>query len=267
MKQREGLSKKIGLIIILVIFLFPVFLLLIQSMAFSWRWGTIFPPSFDWRGWQVLAQEPRLMEAICTTLWIGAVVVFLNLLIAFPAGKALAHHSFKGKSTIETLLFMPILVPSLAIAMGVHMTMIRIGLADYWFGVVGVHLIPTVPYSIRILRAGYERLGVKWLEQAQSLGASEWTVFRTVTLPQLLPSIRATIFLVFVISLSQYILTAIIGGGHVVTLSMIYFPYFYSVDSSVIASFSLLFAIIPILFLAVIEVLIRLLIPYQRRIL
>ncbi|OEF97478.1 ABC transporter permease [Desulfuribacillus alkaliarsenatis] len=248
---------------ILVVVL-PIALLVIQSFAFRWSWGSVLPTAFSLRGWQVLLQEPKVLSAVCITVLVGTIVIAINLLIAIPAGRAMAFNDFKGKTIVDVILFMPILVPALAVAMGIHLTMIRLGLANTVWGVVLVHCIPTVPYAIRILRTGYERMGQRWLEQARTLGASSWKCFLTVTLPMLLPSIRTTIFLVFLISLSQYALTAIVSGGSVITLAMIYYPFLQTVDNAVIASFSLLFALIPILFLAVIELFFRYAIPYQR---
>lgn len=244
--------------------IFPVLLLIITSFAFQWTWPQLIPIEFDTRGWTVLFQEPKLLLAMRTSLWIGAVVVFINLAIGFPAAKVLAFQTFKGKTFIEGFLLMPILIPSLAIAMGLHLSMIRMGVADHWIGVALVHLVPTIPYSIKILRAGLERLGPFYELQALSLGASKRDVFISIYVPQLITSIRSVIFLIFVISLSQYALTVLIGGGNVVTLAMIYFPYLSSVNNSIIASFSLLFAFLPLLFVLVIEIIIRLFLPYRK---
>jgi putative spermidine/putrescine transport system permease protein len=264
-QKREYLVKNVWLVFSLIFLIGPLVFLILKSIAFSWSWPELIPTSYSLRGWNVLVQEPRIWYAIGMTLMIGGVVVLLNLLFALPAGKALAHYSFQGKSFVEAILFMPILIPTLAVAMGIHLTMIKIGLADRWWGVVLVHLIPTLPYSIRILRSGYERLGTRMGDQARSLGVSPWMVFRTISLPLLLPSIRSAILLVFVISLSQYMLTALIGGGNVLTLAMIYYPFLSSVDEAAIASFSILFAILPILFLLVGEGCIRLFIPRKLR--
>ncbi len=249
-----------------LIFLAPFIVLLLSSFAFSWRWPDLLPQSYSLRAWEVIIREPQIISALKTTMLIGGMVVLLNLMIAFPAAKALAYYEFKGKSVIEGLLLMPILVPALAVAMGIHLTMLRLGWANMWWGVVLVHLIPTLPYSLRILRSGYDRLGMHWTEQARSLGVYPWRVFWTVSIPFLLPSIRSLILLVFVISLSQYALTLIIGGGLVVTLPIIYYPFMTSVDTAVMASFSILFAIIPILFLLMMEAIIRLVIPGKHRI-
>lgn len=244
-----------------LIFLIPFIFLLLSSFAYSWRWPDILPQSYSMRSWQILMQEPQLFSSLGITIVIGATVALLNLILALPAAKALSHYQFWGKSAIEGFLMLPILVPALAVAMGIHLTMIRLGLADMWVGVILVHLIPTLPYSLRILRSGYDRLGTKWADQARSLGVYPGRVFWTISLPFLLPSVRSVVLLAFVISISQYVLTLLIGGGNVVTLALIYFPFLTSVDRSVMAAFSVLFALLPLLFLGIVECTIRLLLP------
>jgi putative spermidine/putrescine transport system permease protein len=260
----ERIIKWITLLFFLAIFVVPLMFLFVQSFAFGWRWPDLFPPRFDLRGWEVLFRDPHLVPALWTTALVGGVVVLLNLVLAMPAGKALAHFTFPGKAFLESILLMPILIPSLAVAMGIHFTMIKMGLAGTWWGVVFVHLIPTLPYSVRIFRAGFERMGRQWAEQAKSLGATNWMIFRMISIPFLLPSIRGAIILSFVISLSQYLLTMLIGGGSVVTLAMIYYPYIYSGDYAVVASFSMIFALFPLCFLALSELALRLISPISR---
>ncbi len=261
-------NKRISILFFTFVFFLclPVILLLLKSVSNGWRWGELLPTAFSLRGFEVLLNDPRFYSAIGMTLWIGVIVILLNLLIAVPAARALAFHSFRGKSMVETVLILPILIPSLAVAMGIHVTMIRLGLADQWLGLVMVHLIPTVPYSIKILRSGFERLGQKWEEQASTLGGTKGVILYKIYLPQLLPSFRSMVFLIFVISLSQYALTSIIGGGNVLTLAMLYFPFLSSVDEAVIASFSLIFAFLPILVMIGFELVFRMVIPYQKRV-
>jgi putative spermidine/putrescine transport system permease protein len=257
--------KNIGILFVIFLFVSPVILLAVKSISFGWKWGELFPTTFNFRGWKVLLTDPRFYEAIVSSLLIGTVVIMLNLFIAIPAGRALAFYSFKGKALLESLLILPIIIPSLAVAMGLHFTMIRLGIADHWLGVVVVHLLPTVPYAIKILHSGFERIGPQWEEQATTLGASKWYSFYTIYLPLLLPSIRSTVFLIFVISLSQYVLTALIGGGNIITLAMLYFPFLATVDEAVISSFSFVFAILPIMIVLLFELLFRLFVPYRKQ--
>ncbi|SDJ11362.1 ABC transporter permease [Salimicrobium halophilum] len=252
--------KKISFWTIFLCFVFvPIGLLILQSFTAP---GSLTEPSMN--GWTGLFERRRLVEATLTSLVIGAFVVLFNIVIGMSAGKALALYRFQGKDILDTLLLMPILLPLLAITFGVHIAMIRIGLADTAAGVILIHLVPTVPYSIKIFRNGYVSLGGKILEQAEMLGASAGRTFLDIELPLLRAPIQSVVFLTFVISLSQYVITAIIGGGTVVTLAMVYFPFLESANTTLVAAFSLWFALLPLSFYLFAEGLIRLL-PYQRR--
>ncbi|MBM7702430.1 ABC transporter permease [Metabacillus iocasae] len=257
--------KKKGLLLIWgLTVVFPMLVLGLKSISQTWRWPDLIPTSFTLRGWQQTFQDPQLLSSLQTSILLCGLVVVLNGLLAFPAAKVLAFQSFKGKAWIETTLTLPILVPILFVVMGIHLTFIRLGFIETMTGLVLVHLLPTLPYSIRILRTGFERMGEKWEQQAQTLGASRVQRFLLVTLPFLLPSIRSMVTLTVVIALSQYALTVIIGGGFITTLPVLYYPYFQSVNEAVMASFSLLFALLPLFFLGIIEALHRLYDAYVR---
>ncbi|SIS45884.1 ABC transporter permease [Salimicrobium flavidum] len=239
---------------------FPISLLVLQSFTSP---GSLTDVSA--LGWEELFGRRRLLEATGVSIVIGFFVVVCNLAIGLSAGKALALYDFFGKTVVDTLFVMPLLLPLLAITFGLHIAMIRIGLADTAAGVVFIHLVPTIPYSIRIFRNGYVSLGKRMQEQGEVLGASVWRTFLDIELPLLRSSIQSVIFLTFVISLSQYVITAIIGGGSVVTLAMVYFPFLSSANTSLVAAFSLWFALLPLLFYIGAEGLLRLF-PYQRKV-
>ncbi|WP_020006832.1 ABC transporter permease [Salinicoccus albus] len=261
---------KYGLYTIILLFLllfitFPVVVLVTKSISAGWTFPHLFPQFFTLRGWELLKSNPEIVEAIYTTVIIAVSVVMLNIIFALPVAKGISHYHFRGKTVLETIFLLPILVPSLAIAMGLHLTMIRLGLSDKLIGVILIHMLPTLPYSIRMFKAGFDQLGIKWEEQARTIGVKRLRVFWTVTFPMLAPNIRSVALLSYVISLSQYALTAIIGGGVVTTLPMIYYPFFNSADQMVIAAFSIVFAILPILFLMVLEVFMKIYVHIVKR--
>lgn len=262
MADKSALKMVIlGCLIIFV--LAPLAVLIVQSFAADWHYPGLSPAGLGLRGWLVLTAESGMVNALQTTFFIGCLVAAFNLVLGMSAGKALAFYRFKGKEMLESIFLLPVLIPVLALAMGLQIAMIHLGLTNHWPGVVLIHLLPTLPYSIRIFRAGFENIGLKWEEQAKTLGAGGKTVFLTIYLPLLLPSIRGAAILAFVISLSQYVLTILIGGGNVVTLAMIYFPYFQGSNQAVLAAFSLLFALLPVLFYLGMELMIKLFVPHH----
>ncbi|WP_236561094.1 ABC transporter permease [Pontibacillus sp. HMF3514] len=244
------------------LFLFPVLFLLFKSFTLPTRYEAHVHTHFTLQGWGTLFSENQLIHATLVSLGIGAIVVLLNLIIGLTAGYALAMYDFKGKSFLEAVILFPIIIPLLAITIGVHIAMIRLDMTNTWIGVVLIHLVPTIPYSVKILRNGYTSLGASMLEQSRILGPNPWQRFLSIDVPLLKPAIRSTIFLTFVISLSQYVITAIIGGGNVVTLALVYFPFLNSANSTVLAAFSIWFALLPLLFYIMVELLF-LLLPYQ----
>jgi putative spermidine/putrescine transport system permease protein len=246
-----------------LLFVFPLLFLMYKSFFGVWRWGSPHPSEPSFRAWQVLMNEGEFLGSIGVSIWIAIVVLAVNLLIGITSGKVFSLSSFKGKSIVETLLMLPLFLPVLVVAIGLHITFIRYGLADHWTGVALVHLVPTIPYSIKMFKTGYDRIGTKLIEQSALLGGKTFQRFYHIELPLLLPSIRSVLFLTIVISLSQYVLTAIIGGGNVVTLAMVYYPFTDTADEAVMAAFSIVFAIIPLMLYIILEGCLKFILPYQ----
>ncbi|MBM7579477.1 ABC transporter permease [Jeotgalibacillus terrae] len=237
------MKKNIFYMSSVIFFLIPVLLLILKSITAPWRSGNL--PDWTLRGWETVFQDSRVIESMAITLGIALAVALINLIVGIPVAKALSHRSFKLKNTLEVLLLLPLFLPVIAAAMGLHITMIRLGLANTWIGVTIVHLVPTIPYTIKVLKAGYDRIPQDMLNQGRMLKAGVWHAFRTIELPLLIPSIRSAIFLAVTISAGQYVLTAIIGGGSVITMPIIYYPFLQSADDTVMSAFSVAFVLIP----------------------
>lgn len=245
-------------VFLLIFSALPLLLLLLQSIAPGWGWGELFPSVVSVQAWQTALGDPALREAVIVTIMVILFVAAGNVIFGVPAAKMLAYKHFRGKLWLDNLLFLPILIPMTAVAMGIHFTFIRAGLADTWFGTALVLFIPTLPYTIRVLRAGFERFGPESEEQAKSLGSTTLQALMFVQLPQIMPSLRSAVFLTVVITAGQYILPVIIGGGTVPMLSLLYFPYSNSANEAVVSALSLLFALLPLVVILLAEMVMRL---------
>ncbi|WP_327792929.1 ABC transporter permease [Harenicola maris] len=225
--------QKIYLLLIAGFILGPFIPLLIQSFAFRWAWPDLLPGTW-WLeqreksllplAWDyVLSPYSRVWEATLNTVFIGLVVTVICLAICLPAARVLAREKFRGKSAFEFFLSMPLIVPEAAIGIALLMIFIRLGLAGSYTGIIIVHLIPTIPYMIRMLTAVYQGLGTDFEEQAMILGASRWQVMRMVTLPMLLPGVVAGALFTFLVSTNIFLLTFFMGQGKIITLPTLLF--------------------------------------------
>jgi putative spermidine/putrescine transport system permease protein len=183
------------------------------------RGKSMMPLAWDY----VLSPYSRIWEATLNTVGIGLAVTVICLAISLPAARVLARERFRGKSAFEFFLSMPLIVPEAAIGIALLMMFIRLDLAGSYFGIIIAHLIPTIPYMVRMLTAVYQGLGRDFEEQAIILGASRWQVLRLVTLPMLLPGVVAGALFTFLVSTNIFLLTFFLGQGKIITLPTLLF--------------------------------------------
>ena len=254
MDNKTKLRYKLIMGAFLSFLLVPLVVIMIWSFANNWPWPEIFPSSFGLRGWTYFFDpSSKSISTLLFSVFLSFVVTLVTLAITTPAAKALAFYQFKGKRFIEILVFVPIIVPTVTVAMGIHVQFIKMGLANSFLGVVLIHLIPCIPYSIRILQSVFEIVGEKMEIQAKVLGANNFQTFWYITFPMILPGILSAGSIAFIVSFSQYFLTFLIGGGKIITFSMLMFPYIQSGDRMMGSVYSIVFILTTLLFLMIIE--------------
>ena len=181
----------------------------------------------------------------------AATVTALSLLVAFPAGRALGLRSFRGKRVLEFLVLTPVLVPAVAVGIGLDITFIRLGLSGTFWGVVLVHLIPAAPYAVLVLAAVFVNYNEDLEGQARTLGAGPLSVFRHVTMPAIMPGLIVAGFFAFIVSWSQYVLTLQIGGGKVLTLPVLLVSTAGGGDVAITGALTIVYAL-PVVVLLVV---------------
>jgi len=225
--------QRFYLIAVAALIVGPFLPLVIQSLAFRWSWPNLLPTVW-WMeqrekspiplAWDyVLSPFSRIYEATFNTMVIGLAVTVICLAICLPAARVLARETFKGKSSFEFFLSLPLIVPEAAIGIALLMIFINLGLAGSYGGIIIAHLIPTIPYMVRMLTAVYQGLGREFEEQAMILGATRWQILRMVTLPMLMPGVVAGALFTFLVSSNIFLLTFFLGQGQIITLPTLLF--------------------------------------------
>lgn len=225
--------QRFYLIAVAALILGPFIPLIIQSFAFRWAWPDLLPGTW-WLekrtdapvllAWDyVLSPYSRIWEATRNTVAIGSAVTVIALIICLPAARILAREKFRGKSGFEFFLSLPLIVPEAAIGIALLMIFIQLGLAGSYIGIIIAHLIPTIPYMVRMLTSVYQGLGREFEDQAKILGASNWQTFRLVTFPMLLPGVVAGALFTFLVSSNIFLLTFFLGQGKIITLPTLLF--------------------------------------------
>ena len=240
--MRKHLLMKTILAAVLVCILLPMVLVVLWSVTERWPWPGLLPESYSLRTVRELffgsAKLPRLLGS---SISLALTVAVLGTVIGIMTARATELYSFRGKGLIRFASFLPLLVPGTVFAMGIQITMIRLGLSDTIPGVILVHLIAAVPYCITIMTDVTRAVGLRLEEQAMVLGAGPFRAFFQVTVPGLLPGILSSMSMGFILSYSQYFTTLMVGGGRVKTIALVLVPYIQSGDRALSAVYSVAF--------------------------
>ncbi len=240
-RPRRSRGAIIGVTLLLGGALLPLVPLLVWAVSSQWRYPAVVPQQTSLRGLRLLT-DPRseIPQALATSTVIAVAVAVLACLIGLPAGRAIGLYRFRGRRLIQFLLLAPVIVPGLAVTLGLQVFFIHYGLSDTVAGVVLVQLMPTVPYTATLLGAAFANLDIGYERQARSLGAGPLRTLVFVTLPLLRPAITIAALLAFLISWSEYVLTLLIGGGQVITLPLLLFAAIGSSDTTAAAAIAVL---------------------------
>lgn len=226
----------------------PFVPLVLWAFAGEWRFPDLLPTAWSLRGMAHLFEPGGgVLAATLVSLVVGAATAAASVVVGLPAGMAIGGYEWRLKGLVVFFVLLPILVPPLAATLGLHVTFIRLGLADTLVGVFLVHLVPTVPYTALILAGVFAERTGELEEAARTLGANAWQAFLRVTLPDVLPGVAVAGLFAFLISWGQYVLTLLIGGGSVVTLPMLLFSAASGNDPVVTSALALAFALPAVL--------------------
>jgi len=163
-------------------------------------------------------------------LWLSLRVAAISTLLAFTGGLSiayiLANESFRGRDVLDAFVTLPLVLPPTVLGYYLLVLFSR----DAWLGrmyeqlagsplvftwqaAVLAALLHSAPLLIKTSRAALESVDHSFERAARSLGASEWRLFWTITLPLAWRSILAGAALCFARSLGDFGATLMVAGN------------------------------------------------------
>ena len=211
---------------------------------------------------------PVLRRAFLDTMIMGLLTAVFGTLVGFIFAYASVRCDPPAKNLLHWLALLPTVSPPFALALSVILLFGRSGLItkkvlginfvsgmNDIYGLDGLVLVQTVTFfsvAYLILRAMLERLNPALEEAAASLRASRFHIFRTVTLPLLIPGIAGSFLLLFVESLADLGNPLFIAGNRTVLSAQIFLAVIGEYDYQKASALSLIL-IIPTLLLFMVQ--------------
>ena len=144
--------------------------------------------------WTTLLEE-EVYHSILLTVTAGLWATFFGMVFGIPLAYHLARYRFPGKRLIEGLIGLPIVIPHSAAGIALLAVFGRRFYGGKFFGLFGIDFVGaepgiviammfvSVPFLITAARDGFLAVDPRMEQVAQSLGASPWRTFWTITLP------------------------------------------------------------------------------------
>jgi spermidine/putrescine transport system permease protein len=168
---------------------------------------------FSFKHWANAFAVPEIPKALGVSLLIAflasALATFLGTLIAL----ALARYNFKGRSATNILLFFPMATPEVVMGSSLLGLFVVTQTRPGFVTILLAHIVFIMSYAVATVRARIVGFDRHLEEAAMDLYANEWSTFRKVTLPMIMPGVFAAFLLGFALSLDDFIVTNFTSGS------------------------------------------------------
>ncbi len=245
-----------------IVFVVPVGLLGLQSLAGSWSYPDLLPSVLTMDYWGRLVSRNNLLIPLLSSFLYSLGAVLLSLVLTLPAAASLARDRIPARDLWELLLLTPAVIPAVTTALGNHYWLSRLSLTDTPGLIVVMLCFYSYPYLLRSLTWGYRLLGPELGAAARNLGAGPVRVFLQIELPLLWPAIFSGSSIVFLAAFSDYFLVSLFGGGVVPSFATVIVPALASSQRSWASVLALVFLLFPLIVFAGLDLVLN---KWQRR--
>lgn len=206
-------------------------------------------------------------QAIVLSLRLAVVTLFVLLPLAVAVAWWLAVTSFKGKTWIEGVLALPLVLPPtvigyyLLVAMGSHTWLGQLyerlvghTLAFSFTGLVVASVIFNIPFAVQPIQRAFEAIPRQIREAAQCCGLTFWQALRKIELPLAWPGILSAAVMTFAHTLGEFGVVLMVGGnipGETRTVAISIYDKVQAFDLQAAGQMALLLLLVSLVTIAV----------------
>jgi molybdate transport system permease protein len=163
-------------------------------------------------------------QIVFFTIKVSSLSTLLILPLGIAAAWLLARRDWPGKAFVETAVMLPLFVPPVATGLLLLMLFGRKGPLGSGLGGLGVEIVFTwravviacavmsFPLLVRTAQTAFQEVNRRFEDIARTLGASEWRVFATISLPLAARGVVAGAVLAFARAMGEFGATAVVAG-------------------------------------------------------
>lgn len=217
LRHRIGQALFSSYAILFYIFLYaPIVLVIVFSFntsRFPTHWTGF---TLDW--YDKLFNNYAIGQALKNTLIVSITSTVISTIIGTMVSVGLERYRFRAKSSMDAMLFLPIIIPDIAMAIMLLAFFVLVGMQLGLSTIIIAHVAFNISFVAVIVRARMASIDPELEEAANDLYANEWQAFWRVTFPLLLPGILGGALFAFTLSIDDYVITFFTSGPGSTTL-------------------------------------------------
>ncbi len=194
----------------------PILILIVYSFNANQVVGVWTGFSFRW--YEKLWSDEAVIGAVKVSLWVAFWSTAVSTVLGTLAALALERFRFRGKTTFDAVLYLPVIIPDIVMALSTLLFFVMFTIPLSRYTILIAHIAFNISFVAIVVRARLADMDARLEEAAADLGANEWITFRRITLPLLAPGIISAALLAFTLSLDDFVITFFVAGPGSTTL-------------------------------------------------
>lgn len=229
-------------------------LVVVCFVAFTPESYLSFPTTtYSLRWFRAIADYPEFVKAFWQSVWLGSLSSTFAVLLSVPAALAIARHKFPGRDAAMALFQSPLMIPHVVLGIAFLRFFTEIGLGGTFLGLLLSHIVIVFPFALRLTLSSATGMDPAIEQAARSLGASEATVIRRITLPLVLPGLISGWALAFINSFDEVTMTVFIATPGTETLPVRMFLYIQDNIDPLVTSVSACVILVTVIALVLLD--------------
>ena len=194
--------------------LLPIVLIALASFTpreefYNWP-KPLIPSRFSTEVMAFFLNSYGVLSSTMNSIWVALLTIGLTLVIAAPAGYAIARFAFRGREAFRLGILITRMFPTALLAVPLIVLYYRLGIYDTLIGVAFIHGAMALPFAVLITTSIFVGVPKELEEAAMTLGCSRFEAFLRMTLPLALPGLAAAAMFTFVISWNEVFAAAVL---------------------------------------------------------
>lgn len=241
----KKLFNRVILFITFTFLILPILSMIIWAFFSNWKATDILPSFFTLAGFKYFFTSGDWYIGIKSVLF-SVEVALIATILSTMVSRLLISINIKSKVTLESIFYLPMLLPVISVCLGSHKLFLKCGMSSTCALLI-LHIYFSLPYAFKMVYSYYTVWGIEEEYTARGLGASTWQAFKYINIPIYIQGYMASFFMAFIISYSQYFINFFIGNNNHVNFSMIMTPYITSSNRNISAVYTLMYIFYSVL--------------------